>query len=676
MKNSPRAGVPPVPRRAEVHARAGLLASREKKWSSAASEFERATGLAPADGLLWLNLARSRLHLAEFDLALVAARQAFALDRASAIACRLAADCALHLQRPAEAAAFFDDLAPETPRDHDFHNAHGNALFLAGRLKDATQAFFDALALKVDSAIAHYRLGLCFMDSHLALEAAECFRTAVSLDDGQVRALALSLLVHQSRQACDWERVAPDTQALLDSVDTADAETGRLLSPFALLAIESTPAQQLRLGRLRCEGLARHVVPLPPPGPRRAGPIRVGYLSSDFYSHATSVLMVELLERRDRARFEIFLYSHGPDDGSEMAGRVRAACEHFVDVTTLSHRAIAERMRADGLDIAIDLKGHTRDSRVELLAWRPAPVQACYLGYPATTGASFIDYIIGDRSVTPLAHAADFSERIAQLPWSYQPNDHRRALPPCPSRASLGLPDDAVVLCCFNQAYKLSASMLDLWARILAGAPAAVLWMLAWNPHARANLLRELQVRGVGAERVFFAPKLDLPGHLARLRAADLFLDTWPCNAHTTASEALWAGVPVLTVPGPTFASRVAASLVTACGLADLACRDAEHYVELATALASEAPATPPATPELSATHEPSLEDRRATTPATLASLKAHLHTYRHQLPLFDAQRLARDLDALLVRMHERHLAGQAPGHLPAASPAHSSVVA
>ncbi|MDP9124635.1 MAG: hypothetical protein M3N82_08555, partial [Pseudomonadota bacterium] len=213
-------------------------------------------------------------------------------------------------------------------------------------------------------------------------------------------------------------------------------------------------------------------------------------------------------------------------------------------------------------------------------------------------------------------------------------------LPPRPPRAALGLPDHAVVLCCFNQIYKLSPHMLDLWSRILAGAPRAVLWMLAWNPHAKENLLRELAARGIAAERVFFGNKLDLPNHIARLRAADLFLDTWPCNAHTTASEALWAGVPVLTVPGQTFASRVAASLVAACGLGDLACRNEDDYVELATALANE--------------------------PETLQGLKAHLDVNRRSLPLFDAELLARDMDALLTRMHERQLAGLAPEALEA----------
>ena len=320
---------------------------------------------------------------------------------------------------------------------------------------------------------------------------------------------------------------------------------------------------------------------------------------------------------------------------------MRAACEHFVDVRGTGNAAVARRIREDGIDILIDLKGHTRDSRVDLMAYRPAPVQAAYLGYPATTGAPFIDYFIGDRITTPIAHAAHFTEHIAQLDGCYQPNDGARALPPRPSRASLGLPDDAVVLCCFNQTYKLSPHMLDLWARILAGAPHTVLWMLTWNPHARANLMRELAARGVAPERVFWADKLGLADHIARLRAADLFLDTWPCNAHTTASEALWAGVPVLTVPGPTFASRVAASLVDAVGLPDLACASADDYVDLAIALANESD--------------------------TLRGIKAHLDLNRRTLPLFDAERLARDMDALLTRMHERHLAGLPPAALEAA---------
>jgi predicted O-linked N-acetylglucosamine transferase (SPINDLY family) len=626
-------------RRAEAHRHAGMRLLKDRKWDSAHVEFERAVSLAPGDALMWLNLSRTRMRLEQLEGARDAARAAFDLEGGNILACRLLAECEMRLQRHAAAAQALDALAPETPRDHEFHVTHGNALFQAGRQREAIDAFFKALALCVDDPQSHYMMGLCFKDLAMPLEAAECFRTAISLDRiGKIRALSLSLLVFQGRQACDWEREREDTRQLLDAVDLADAETAVRLSPFVLLAIEATPGQQREQGRLRSEGLSRGFEPLPAPGPRRPGRIRVGYLSADFSNHATALLMVELLERRDTARFEVFLYSHSKNDDSEISRRVRAACEHFVDVNEMKMRAIAQRMRDDGIDIAIDLKGHTRDSRMELLAHRPAPVQATWLGFPGTTGAPFIDYIIGDPIVTPLAHAEHFSERIAQLPACYQPNDLRRVLPPRPSRAELGLPEDAVVLCCFNQTYKLSPAMLDLWVRILEQAPRAVLWMLAWNPHARANIQRELAQRGIGQERVFFAPKLDLAGHLARLRAADLFLDTWPCNAHTTASEALWAGVPVLTVPGPTFASRVAASLVTACGLPDLACSDEAHYVGLAAALANE--------------------------PATLAGLKAHLEAYRNELPLFDSERLARDFDALLIRMHERHLAGLAPDHL------------
>lgn len=639
MKNSASAASSSA-RRAEHHRQAGLLAHKARHWDAAVQEFERATELAPQDALMWMNLSRSRMALAQHGLALEAAQRACELDPASPVACRMAAELALQMARPADALKVLQALSHDAPRDHDYYNALGNALFQTRQPRAAVDAYFQALTLKVDSAIVHYRLGLCFMDMAMDFEAAQCFRTAISLDDGATRALALSLVLQTNRQACNWEQDAEDTRALLEAVDRDDPETARLLLPFALISIESTPQQQRRLAERRVAGLTGAIVPLPAPGPRQPGRIRVGYLSSDFYHHATAVLMTELLERRDSTRFETFLYSHSREDDSAIGRRVRAACEHYVDVRGIGNCAVAQRIRADGIDILIDLKGHTRDSRMELMAYRPAPVQATYLGYPATTGAPFIDYFIGDRIATPLAHAAHYIEHIAQLEGCYQPNDAARPLPPCRPRAELGLPEDAVVLCCFNQTYKLSPRMLDLWSRILADAPKTVLWMLAWNPHAKENLLRELAARGVAPERVIFAAKLDLASHIARLRAADLFLDTWPCNAHTTASEALWAGVPVLTVPGATFASRVAASLVAACGIGDLACASEDDYVELATALANE--------------------------PETLRGIKAHLESNRRTLPLFDAERLARDMDALLTRMHERHLAGLAPQALPA----------
>jgi len=634
----------PAQRQATAHRHweAGRQAAAAQQWGAAVQAFDRAAALSPRDPLVWLNLSRARLRAGDAESGAEAARKAMALAPQDPLPGRMLAECLSHQRRFDDALAAFEALPAGVVRDHDWLAAHGNALFQARRPAEAIDVFFQALALKVDSALVHHRLGLCFKDLGMAKEASECFRTAVALDDGTVRALALSLLVFEARQACDWSALEDDTRQLLAALDHSDERMGELLSPFALLSIDATPTQQRRIGQLRTQGLTRGVKPLPPPGPRRAGRIRIGYLSSDFCRHATAVLMTEMLEQRDRERFEVFLYSHSVDDGSAIQQRIRAACDHFVDVSHLDNADVAQRMRDDGIDVAVDLKGHTRDSRFEILARRPAPVQLAFLGYPGTTGADFIDYLVGDPVVTPLEHADRYSECLAQLPNSYQPNDRHRPLPPSPGRAALGLPADATVLCCFNQAYKISPELLDRWAAILAQAPRAVLWFLAWNPHAQANLTRELAVRGVPAERIFWAPKLGLDDHLARLREADLFLDTWPCNAHTTASEALWAGVPVLTVPGETFASRVAASLVHACGLPDLASASPDDYVALGAALANQ--------------------------PEVLARLKQELDAHRMALPLFDSERFARDFEALLQRMFDRQQAGEPPAALAAAA--------
>ena len=623
-------------KRAQQHWQTGVAQAKSHRWLRAAQEFEQATILVPGDALYWINLARARMGLGHWEAAIDAGRRAMTLQPQCAVTRRAYSECLSQLHRHEEAAACFDGMPADMPLDYDFHAAHGNALFLARRPREAIEAFFRALAIKLDSPLIHYRMGLCFMDLGLKEEASECLRTAAVLDTGVIRAMALAVLAYESRQACQWAQQADETLALREAIARAGEAQGQLLAPFALLAIDCTPAEQRRVGELRSRWLSRGVRALPRRVPGSQGRVRIGYLSGDIYLHATAVLIAELLERRDASRFEAFMYSHSRDDGSRIRQRVVAACDQFVDVTHMTNDAIAQRMRADGIDIAIDLKGHTRDSRYEVLASRPAPVQVSYLGFPGTTGADFIDYVIGDPVVTPLVHAADFSEHIAQLPWSYQPNDRQRALPAKPLRSEHGLPESALVLCCFNQAYKITPQVLDLWTRMLQRIPHAVLWMLAWNPQARRNLVAELARRGIAEDRVVFGVKLPLEKHLARLRCADLFLDTWPCNAHTTASEALWAGVPVVTVPGPTFASRVAASLLHACHLDELVCDSPEAYVDMVVALAADEP--------------------------RLRMLQRQLDTQRMSLPLFDTDRYARDYEALLMRMVDRARQG-----LPAA---------
>ena len=629
------------PQRIRKHWQAGLAHAAAQCWPAAAAAFAQASSLAPDDAAVWLQLAKTCHRAGRTQEAIDAASRAAALDNTSPEACRLLADCLALQHRHAEAAECYARLSPAAPRDAAFLSSHGIALFNAGRQREAIDVFFLSLAQQIDAPLVHYHLGLAFMELTMKEEACECFRTAATLDDGCIRAMALTLLVHESAQVCRWSSLAGDVAALRDAISRVPPAQGHLLSPFALVPIGASPAEQREVGAARSLALARTVTRLPaPPVPRTPGRIRIGYLSSDFYQHATAQLMAELLEQRDTSRFEVMLYCHSRDDGSDLRARVRAACDRFIDVSTLDNTSAAKRIREDGIDILVDLKGHTRHSRFELLAARPAPVQVSYLGYPGTTGASFLDYVIGDPVVTPLEAAANFTEKIAQMPWSYQPNDRHRALPAPPGRAACGLPDNALVLCCFNQTYKLLPATLDAWARILHGAPQAVLWLLAWNEPAERHLRAELLHRGIDATRVIFAPKLAVPEHVARLRHADLFLDTWPCNAHTTASEALWAGVPVLTCRGPTFASRVAASLARATHTGDLVCDTVDAYVAKALALAGDLPA--------------------------LRAIQQHLQLHRLALPLFDSRATTQALESLYMRMHERHLAGLDPDHLPA----------
>jgi predicted O-linked N-acetylglucosamine transferase (SPINDLY family) len=291
-------------------------------------------------------------------------------------------------------------------------------------------------------------------------------------------------------------------------------------------------------------------------------------------------------------------------------------------------------------DPAEQIKAARMLARHLAFAWQPAPVSATFLGFPGSTGADFVDYLVGDPVVTPLDHAASYSEHLAQMPVCYQPNDRQRALPPAPTRAAAGLPDDAVVLAGFNQPYKISAEVFDVWCVLLDALPQAVLWLLEWNAQSRENLEREAVNRGVDPARIVWAPRLRPADHLARMQLADLFLDTWPCNAHTTASDALWAGVPVVTFTGQTFASRVAASLVHAVGLPELACDDIAHYARTVVELV----------------HDP---ERRARLRATLVDA-------RTASPLFDSPRFTRDFEALVLRMMERHVDGLPPAALAA----------
>ena len=317
--------------------------------------------------------------------------------------------------------------------------------------------------------------------------------------------------------------------------------------------------------------------------------IKVAYLSSDFRLHPLSFLMAELFELHDRSQFEVIGVSFGPDDRSDMRSRLVAAFDQFIDVRTKSDQEVARLLNDLRIDIAVDLNGHTQGARSGILAFRPAPIQVSYLGFPGTTGADFIDYIIADAIVLPFDEQPYYTENIVHLPDCYQVNDRKRTIASrTPTREELGLPAQGFVFCCFNNNWKITPAVFDVWMRLLKAVEGSVLWLFRDNRDAETNLRKEAAARGIDPTRLVFADRLPLDDHLARHRLADLFLDTLPYNAHTTASDALWAGLPVLTCRGKTFAGRVAASLLTAVGLPELLTDSLEEYEALALRLATD----------------------------------------------------------------------------------------
>ena len=555
------------------------------------------------------------------------------------LAYTLEANALLALGRPQEAAGCLEQMPRGLERDHAHWVAYANALQRCGRHADAINAFMSALGGALDCATLHFQLATSFKGLGMTAQAAECVRTALILGLGDIEFAARGALAMMDRETCDWlasrESLAALRQAVTLIPDAAPVET----SPFTHAVLVGDPLEQLKVARHYAHFVARGVQPLPRRAARsRSGRLRIAYLSADFHQHATSQLMAQMLECHDRDAFEVTLLSTGIDDGSDLRRRIVAACEHFENLRGQGFEAIAQRVRALGIDILVDLKGATLDTLLPVFARRPAPLQVNWLGFPGTSGAAFMDYIVGDPVVTPAGSAHEFSEKIAQLPNCYQPNDAARALPRASTRAEWGAPEGKLLLCAFHQSYKISEEVFDLWCGLLHERPDAVLWLLCWNLNVQATLTAAAVARGIDPRRLLFAPTLPPAEHLSRLACADVYLDAWPCNAHTTAGEALWVGVPVVTLKGPTFAQRVAASVLHTADLDEWVCGDRDSYRAQVLALLSDA-------------------DRRA-------ALRRRLRAQRHTGPLFDGARFARDIEALYQRMWARAVAGLPPEHL------------
>ena len=614
--------------------------ARREHWPLAAQAFEQAAALH-GDEAYALAAAHALIKAGRAADAVRRTRGLREIQPRSGLAYTLESHALLALSRAADAVECLRDLPADVPRDNEHHVSLAVALQRCHRHDEAIRAFFDALALKMDDAVSHFRLGMSFKDLGMKAEAAECVRTAVQLGLGSSDLAARAQLVFLEREACRWAAADETMAALRPAVRALPPDMALETGPFPHAVFVDDPLEQLKVARHYALHVARGVRPLPRRAARaHGGRLRIAYLSADFHQHATSQLMAQMLECHDRGTFEVTLLSTGPDDNSAMRGRIKAASEHFEDLRGRGFEAMAQRVRELGIDILVDLKGATYDTLLPVLAHRAAPLQVSWLGFPGTSGAPFIDYLIGDAVVTPLADAAHFSEQIAQMPFCYQPNDAQRGLPLASTRADWAVPEDALLLCAFHQSYKISAEVFDQWCGLLHALPGAVLWLLQWNTNVQAALTAAARERGIGPERLVFAPMLTQQGHLSRLACADIYLDAWPCNAHTTASEALWCGVPVVTVQGATFAQRVASSLLHAVGQGERVCDDVQGYARQAIALASDAP-------------------RRAV-------LREHLHAQRITSPLFDGAGFARDIEALYQRMWARAVAGLPPEHLPA----------
>jgi predicted O-linked N-acetylglucosamine transferase (SPINDLY family) len=572
------------------------------------------------------QLGRTAEALASYD-------EGLAVDPASVLG---NFDRALALQeseRHEGALVSYDRVVALQPGFAEAHNNRGNVLAMLQRHEDALNSYNRAIALKPDFASAFKNRSNALVSLGRYPDALESIEKAMALDPqfAYAHGTRLDIKMHM----CDWSGLDELRASVIEGVRRGRRASG----PFPFLSVGCAPQLQQRCAELfiadrhPLQTMPRRMRSVPSEARRR---IRVAYLSGDFHSHAVPRLMAGVFEQHDREQFEVHAISYGKDDQSEMRARLKNAFEHFVDVRFKSDRDIAELLAGREIEIVVDLKGLSGGCRPGILAFRPCPIQVNYLGYPGTMGAGYIDYIVADRIVIPEEHAVGYNESLVYLPDTYQCNDRKRQIATmAPTRSEAGLPDHGFVFCSFNKNFKIAPETFDCWMRLLETMQDSVLWLYHSNASAARNLRREAEKRGVAQERLIFAESLSNADHLARHRLADLFLDTLPYGAHTTASDALWAGLPVLTCLGRSFAGRVGASLLHAVGLLEMVTGSLEEYEARALSLARD--------------------------PAALAAVKAKLARNRETYPLFDTARFTRHLEAAYTTMIERHREGRSP---------------
>lgn len=616
---------------AEVYSNRGVALRALKRLEDAVDSCDKAIALKPGHADAYSNRGIVLKELNRLDEAAESYERAIQLKPDYATAYYNRGNVLQALRRLDDAADSYDHAIRLKPDYVEAYSNRGNALQEMKRLDQAVASYDEAIRLNPDYAEAHANRANVLQELKRLDEAVASYQRAIRLNPGDAEAQSRMLL--QQARMCQWGEAGHVGDAEVLGVAT-DA-----VSPFNLLAIDDSAERHL----LRAQNWSRkhycHAKPdFSPPGVR-PDRLRIGYFSTDFYNHATMHLMGRLFEIHDKRKFEIHVFSYGPDADDVMRRRLIDAADRFHDVRDLSDKAVAVLARDQAIDIAVDLKGYTEGTRSGIFSYRAAPVQISYLGYPGSMGAEFIDYIVADAIVIPESHTEFYTEKVIRLPHAYQVNDNTRIISEKVfQREALGLPRERFVFCCFNNNYKISPVEFDLWMRLLAKVDGSILWLLKDNEWAEANLRHEAKSRGIDPNRLVFAERMALPEHLARHRCADLFLDTFNCNAHTTASDALWAGLPVITKLGDGFAARVAGSLLYAIGLPELVTETIDDYEQLALAL--------------------------ATTPNRLAAVKCALAENRLTKPLFNTELYARHIEQAYQLAYDRYFSGLQPDHI------------
>jgi predicted O-linked N-acetylglucosamine transferase (SPINDLY family) len=629
-----RRAVAAQPDLAEAHYNLGNLLQRARRYAESRVAYEAALGIRPQHAEAHNNLGNALKALGRAHDAEEHYRQALASKPDYAVA-HYNLGAILHdAGKTGEAQQCYRTALAIDPGIQEGHYNLGNLLYAAASFADAAEHYARAAALRPEHSAAHYNLGTVLQALGRLPEAEHAYGRALALNPEYAEARCMR--AYERQHLCLWDELDAEAKKLRQLV--RDDPSAKIF-PFTFLALpESTADEQHRCAQQFARIMYGSAVLESPPVHRSRGrahkALRIGYLSGDYHQHATSFLLAEIIEQHSRRHFHVSGYSYGKQDESAIGKRIRGAFDVMRDVRGASDEDAARMIAEDEIDILIDLKGYTAHARAKICAYRPAPVQVSWLGYPGTLGeARLADYLIADPIVAPRSHAAHFAEKLALLPNCYQPNDRQRKVGEPPSRDAAGLPAEGFVFCCFNQSYKITPRMFDLWCRLLRELPGSVLWLLQTTRAAKAALQAEAAKRGITEDRLVFAPAMPQEVHLGRLQLADLALDTFPVTSHTTASDALWAGLPLVTFPGETFVSRVAASVLTAGGLPELVAADADAYYRLAKEL--------------------------ATAPAELKKLRAKLVRNRDTCPLFDSKRFVRDLEELYQRMWADHLAGR-----------------